>query len=123
MSSVSLLPLVIIVVAFWFLLLRPQQKRQAQLRALQSELSVGDEVVLSSGFFGTVTGTTDDAVLVEIAEGVVVRVARGAIGRVLPKDETTGEPTDGTTDDIVDAPHVEPIESTDSADHSTREED
>jgi len=99
----TLLPLVIILIAFWFLLIRPQQKRQAQLRALQSELSAGDDVMLSSGFLGTVTGSTDEYVLVEIADGVTVRVVRGAIGRVIPKDESL-EPTVETEGDATVEP-------------------
>lgn len=105
----TLLPLVIIVIAFWFLLIRPQQKRQAQLRALQSELTPGDRVMLSSGIFGTVTGTVDDGVMVQIADGVTVKVVRNAIGHVLPPDEA--EPTEESD-----------IESSDGVDLSKPEE-
>jgi preprotein translocase subunit YajC len=109
----TLLPLVIILVAFWFLLIRPQQRRQAQLRALQSELTAGDEVMLSSGIFGTVVGSADDYVLVEVADGVTLKVVRGAIGRVLPK-EPLAQP---------DAPLVEPADEPSGVDLSKPEED
>ena len=90
-SLAGLLPFVLILAVFWLLILRPQQRRQRELRALQSSLGVGSDVMLSSGIFGTVTSTNDDHVLVEIAPGVTIKVVRGAIAQVL----TTSEP-DGT---------------------------
>lgn len=86
----SFLPLIAIMVLFWALLIRPQQKRARELRAMQSALSAGDEVVLTSGIFGQVAETTDTHVLVEVADGVRLRVARGAIGQVLPKEGQSG---------------------------------
>jgi preprotein translocase subunit YajC len=83
----AFLPFILILAVFWLLILRPQQRRQRELRALQSSLTPGNEVMLSSGIFGTVHGTTDDHVLVDIAPGVTVRVARGAIAQVLTKPE------------------------------------
>lgn len=96
MSSVgALLPFVLILAVFWLLVLRPQQRRQRELRALQSSLTTGSEVMLTSGIFGTVSGTTDDHVLVDIAPGVTVRVARGAIAQVTTQTESTAdEPVD-----------------------------
>jgi preprotein translocase subunit YajC len=86
-----ILPFILILAVFWLLILRPQQRRQRELRALQSSLTTGSDVMLTSGIFGTVTTTNDDHVLVEIAPGVTIKVVRGAIAQVL----TTSEP-DGT---------------------------
>jgi preprotein translocase subunit YajC len=86
-----IVPFILILAVFWLLILRPQQRRQRELRALQSSLTTGSDVMLTSGIFGTVTSTNDDHVLVEIAPGVTIKVVRGAIAQVL----TTSEP-DGT---------------------------
>ena len=80
------LPLVLGALLFWVLLIRPQAKRQRELRGMQESLSVGDEVVLTSGIYGTVRGVDDGDLQVEIAEGVTVRVARGAIGALKVPD-------------------------------------
>ncbi|MDH2416450.1 preprotein translocase subunit YajC [Nocardioides sp. CER19] len=87
----ALLPFVLIIAVFWLLILRPQQRRQRELRHLQSSLSAGNDVMLTSGIFGTVSSTHDDHILVEIAQGVTVKVARGAIAQVIT---TTGTETD-----------------------------
>ena len=79
---VSLLPLVGIALLFWFLLIRPQSKRQRELATMQQALKSGDEVMLTSGIFGTLRETEEDHVRVEIAAGVTIKVARGAIGSV-----------------------------------------
>ena len=84
----AFLPFVLIIAVFWLLVLRPQQRRQRELRALQSSLTAGNEVMLSSGIFGTVNSTHDDHVLVDLAPGVTIKVARGAIAQVI----TTPEP-------------------------------
>jgi preprotein translocase subunit YajC len=91
-SLAGLLPFVLILAVFWLLILRPQQRRQRELRTLQSALSVGSDVMLSSGIYGTVSSTSDDHVLVDIAPGVTVKVARGAVAQVL----TRPEPEDDT---------------------------
>jgi len=78
----ELLPLVGIALLFWLFIIRPASRRQKELSAMQRSLSVGDEVVLTSGVYGTVRQLEDDHVLVEIAEGVTIKVARGAIGNV-----------------------------------------
>ena len=91
------LPLVGIVLLFWLFIIRPQSRRQKELRSMQSSLSVGDEVMLTSGIFGSVEEVADDYVVVEIAEGVAIKVAPGAVGSKIrqddPADESTDEPT------------------------------
>jgi preprotein translocase subunit YajC len=78
----QLLPLVAIAVLFWLFLIRPASKRQKELVRMQSSLKTGDEVVLTSGIFGTLRDTDEGHVRVEIAEGVTIKVARGAVGSV-----------------------------------------
>jgi len=79
---VSLLPLVGIALLFWLLLVRPQSRRAKELARMQASLNVGDEVMLTSGIFGTLRDTDEDHVRVEIADGVTIKVARGAVGTV-----------------------------------------
>ena len=84
---VSLLPLVGIALLFWILIIRPAQRRQKELGRMQSSLDVGDEVMLTSGVFGTLQSLADDHVMVVVADGVTLKVARGAIGSVVPQAE------------------------------------
>jgi preprotein translocase subunit YajC len=90
-----IVPFVLILAVFWLLILRPQQRRQRELRELQSSLTTGSDVMLTSGIFGTVSGIDDDHVLVEIAPGVTIRVVRGAIAQVTTTESADGEPVDG----------------------------
>jgi preprotein translocase subunit YajC len=91
---VEFLPLVGILLLLWLFLIRPQSRRQKELRSVQSSLSVGDEVMLTSGVYGTVRGLADDHVLVEIAEGVVIKVVRAAIGNKIEQYEDAGTDDD-----------------------------
>jgi preprotein translocase subunit YajC len=85
--------LVGIALLFWAVLIRPQARRQRELAHMQSTLEVGDEVMLTSGVFGTVRSLDDDVAQVEIADGVAIRVARGAVGRVVREEH---DQTDAT---------------------------
>jgi preprotein translocase subunit YajC len=84
----SILPLVLIVLAFWFLVIRPARKRQQDMARTQSSAQVGTRVMLGSGIYGTVTALADDTVELEVAPGTVLTVARQAIVRVIdaPQD-------------------------------------
>ena len=77
----SMLPLVLIFAAMYFLLLRPQRKRQKETAALQSSIAEGDEVILNSGMYGFVSAVEDDLLWIEIAEKVEVRVTKGSVAR------------------------------------------
>jgi preprotein translocase subunit YajC len=90
---VSLLPLVAIALLFWLLIIRPASKRQKDQARMQSAITVGEQVMLTSGIFGTVTEMNDDQLSLEIAPGVIVRVARGAVGSVVRSEEPDEEPT------------------------------
>jgi preprotein translocase subunit YajC len=84
MLSTLLLPVIFIAVMY-FLMIRPQMKRQKEHRAMLDKLQRGDEVITTGGLAGTVIEIGDNFVSVEIASGVQVRVQRGAIANVLPK--------------------------------------
>lgn len=88
------LPFIVIIVLFYFLLIRPQQKRAKQARELQLNLQPGDRVMLTAGFFGTVTEVeeTTTNIKVEIADGVVIQVVRQAVAqKVTETGDETGE--------------------------------
>jgi preprotein translocase subunit YajC len=89
---VSLLPLVAIALLFWLLIIRPASRRQKDQARMQSAVNQGDQVMLTSGVFGTVTELADDHLMVEIASGVVIKVARGAIGSVVRSDDSDSDP-------------------------------
>jgi len=82
---ISFLPLILIFVVFYFLLIRPQNKRQKEHRELVSNLAVGDEVVTAGGVLGKVTEVSEQFLRIEVADGVQLRVQRHTIGAVMPK--------------------------------------
>jgi preprotein translocase subunit YajC len=92
---VSLLPLVAIALLFWLLIIRPASRRQKDQARMQASVAQGDQVMLTSGIFGTVNELDDDRLMVEVAPGVVIRVARGAIGSVVPSEQPEAEPAEG----------------------------
>jgi len=75
----AFVPLILMFAIFYFLLIRPQQKKAKQHRELLAALKKGDRVVSSGGLYGVVTGLTDDVVTMEIAPKVRVKVSRGSI--------------------------------------------
>jgi preprotein translocase subunit YajC len=79
--------IIVILILMWFLLIRPQRRRQLDSQRLLNSLSVGQEVVTAGGLYGTITRLDDDEVRVQIADGVEVRVAKRAIAGVLSEDE------------------------------------
>jgi preprotein translocase subunit YajC len=88
---ISLMPLVLIFVVFYFLLIRPQQKKMKAHRELIGALKRGDKVLTAGGIVGTVGKVEDDAMLlVEIAMDFRVGVARGTISELLNKPQAAG---------------------------------
>jgi preprotein translocase subunit YajC len=81
----QLLPLLLIFVVFYFLLIRPQQKRAKEHRAMVGALAAGDEVVTNGGILGRITDVGDQFVTVEVADNVRVKVQRHTVAQVLPK--------------------------------------
>jgi preprotein translocase subunit YajC len=81
------LPLIALVVLFYFLMIRPQQRRMKQHQAMLAALKRGDTVVMSSGMIGKVVRVEDAEVGVEIATGVTVKVVKSMIADVRAKGE------------------------------------
>lgn len=82
----SFLPIILIFVIFYFLLIRPQQKRAKDHRNVLSNLKEGDQVLTSGGIYGRITGIKDDKITVEISDRVRVKVNRGHIATVIKSD-------------------------------------
>lgn len=84
-SMMEFLPLVVLVVIFYFLILRPQQKRAKEQKVMLGGLQKGDEIVTSGGILGRVIKVGELYVSVEIADNVLVQIQKGTIQTVLPK--------------------------------------
>lgn len=84
MMSTLLFPIILIAIMY-FLMIRPQMKRQKEHRAMLEKLSRGDEVIIGGGIAGTVADIGDSFITVEVASGVQVRVQKSAVANVLPK--------------------------------------
>ncbi|CAN7528147.1 preprotein translocase subunit YajC [Rhizobacter sp. LjRoot28] len=81
----GMLPIVLMFVVLYFVMIRPQMKRQKEHKAMIDAIAKGDEVVIGGGVLGKVTKTGDNYLYVEIATGVEVQVQRAAVVQVLPK--------------------------------------
>jgi len=84
-SLFSLLPLALIFALFYFLLIRPQQRRAKQHKQMVAATKAGDEVATNGGLIGRVTDLDDNCVTLKVATGVNVRVQRHAIAQMIPK--------------------------------------
>lgn len=73
------LPLILIMVIFYFLMIMPAQRRQKKVAAMLRELKNGDRVITNGGIYGTIVGLEDDAVQLRIAEQVKIKISRSAI--------------------------------------------
>lgn len=86
MSSLTgMLPLVLMFVVLYFVMIRPQMKRQKEHRSMVDALAKGDEVATGGGLLGKVNDLNEQFLFIEIANGVVVQVQRSAVVQVLPK--------------------------------------
>jgi len=81
---VQFLPIIGMVAIFWFLIIRPQMKRQKEHQAKISAVKKGDQVVTAGGIIGKVTRVDDDYADLEIAQGVKVKVVKSTIGDIVP---------------------------------------
>lgn len=84
-SLMSMLPLLLMFVVLYFIMIRPQMKRQKEHKAMIEALAKGDEVVTAGGLIGKVTRLGDSSIHLELAQGVEVQMQRSAITQVLPK--------------------------------------
>lgn len=93
---VQFLPIILILVVFWFLIIRPQQREQKERRAMQDALKKGDRVVTSGGVHGVVVGAEEQIITLEVAalqggERVRIKFDRLRIERRLPTVEKAGD--------------------------------
>ena len=75
-------PLILIFVVFYFLLIRPQQKRAKETKAMLDSLKKGDKIITNGGVYGLVEAVTDDTVTVKIADNVKVKMLRSAVAAI-----------------------------------------
>ena len=81
----GMLPLLLMFVVLYFVMIRPQMKRQKETKAMIEALAKGDEVVTAGGLLGKITKLGDADLYIEVANGVELQVQRGAVVQVLPK--------------------------------------
>ena len=81
----SFLPLIVLLVLFYFMLIRPQMKRSKEMREMLGKLAKGDEVITNGGLAGTVREIGENYLTVEIADNVTVKLQKSAVASVLPK--------------------------------------
>lgn len=84
---IQYVPLLALLILFWFLVLRPARARQRSFTDLQGSLAVGQQVMLTSGLYGEVVELADDTVRLRIAPDTIVTVARPAVARVIDSTE------------------------------------
>ena len=84
-TLMSMLPLVLMFVVLYFVMIRPQMKKQKEAKAMIDALAKGDEVVTVGGMLGKVTKLNDNSLSLEVASGVEVQIQRNAVVQVLPK--------------------------------------
>ncbi len=82
-----LMPMILIFGILYFMMIRPQQRKEKERRAMIAGVKTGDRILFSGGMMGAVTNVKDNSVTVKIADNVKIEIIRGAINRVLDKDE------------------------------------
>ncbi|MFV0365445.1 MAG: preprotein translocase subunit YajC [Mangrovibacterium sp.] len=73
------LPMILIIVVFYFFMIRPQMKKQKELRTFRDALAKGDKVVTTGGIYGTVAGIKDNVIILSIANGVEIKMDKAAV--------------------------------------------
>jgi preprotein translocase subunit YajC len=89
-TLLTFLPMIAVFAVFYFMLIRPQQKKAKESRAMLESLEKGNEIVTAGGVVGRITRLTDQYAVVEVASGVEMTVQRGAISQLLPKGTIKG---------------------------------
>ena len=87
----SLVMMLAIFAIFYFILIRPQQKKMKEHKKMVEELKKGDRIITAGGIYGTVEGASQNTLTVKIAEGVKVKVTRGSVGTVITEEEAGKE--------------------------------
>jgi preprotein translocase subunit YajC len=86
-----MVPMVLIFGIFYFMIIRPQQRKEKERRAMIDEIKTGTRILFSGGIVGTVANVKENTLIVKIADKVKVEIVRGAVTRVLSKDDKIGE--------------------------------
>src|SRR5437763_13309578 len=97
--------ILVLLVLMWFLLIRPQRRRQMETQRMIAQLDVGKEIVTAGSLYGTVTAVEDGELRVEIADGIEVRIAKRAVAGIVSDEE---EEPDGATDPQEETPATLP---------------
>ena len=84
-SLLDLWPLVVIFIAFYFLLIRPQQKKQKAHSEMVAALQVGDEVMTAGGILGRITAVSDHYAVVQISDNTEIKIQKSSVSQVVPK--------------------------------------
>jgi preprotein translocase subunit YajC len=84
-SLMSFLPIILMFVVLYFVMIRPQMKRQKEQKSMLDALAKGDEVITAGGIAGKVTKVTDAFVSVEVSNGVDIQIQKSAVTTLLPK--------------------------------------
>lgn len=82
---VSFMPLILMLVIFYFLLIRPQQKRQKEHAKMIANLKKNDEVITNGGIYGTIVGVKDDTFVLRVDENVKIEIQKGSIAQIIRK--------------------------------------
>jgi preprotein translocase subunit YajC len=100
----GLLILALLILAFWFILVRPQRARAREQQQLIQDLEQGDEIVSAGGLYGTIIRIEEDVLHVEIAPGLIVRMARDAVAGIVETEEEEPESPENAPDASGEAP-------------------
>jgi preprotein translocase subunit YajC len=84
---IGFLPIIIVFLIFYFLLIRPMQKKQKELREFLRNLKKGDRIITTGGIYGTIIALEDDTVVLKISENTKIRISRSAISGLQPGAE------------------------------------
>src|ERR687892_483028 len=82
-GAASFLPLIVLVGVFWFMIMRPQQRRAKEHKMLLANVKQGDKVVAAGGIVGTVRRVDDDILSLQVADNVVIKVDKGSVSKRL----------------------------------------
>ena len=101
------LMLVLMIVGFYFMIIKPQKKRQAEALAIVESVAPGMDVMTTAGIYGTVTSVDDDVITLSVAPGVEIRYAKAAVAKIkhdeLDLDTADRDHSDALADDRMDA--------------------
>ena len=86
-SLLDILPMMLVLfAAFYFLMIRPQQKKQKAHNALVSSLKEGDEILTAGGMLGKITGVSEHYVVVKISDNTEIKMQKASVSQIVPKD-------------------------------------